>query len=171
MAVRYVLMSTHYRQPLNFTLDGVHAAKESIRRLRDFRQRLREAAAPQDNPELDAALERGRKGFEDGIADDLNTSAALAALFDMVRDVNKLDLSAADGAKAAALLERFDSVMGVLGEEKEEILDQEVEALIRQREEARRNRDFKEADAVRDRLKSRGILLEDLPDGTHWKRA
>ena len=93
MAVRYVLMSTHYRQPLNFTLESVEAAKTSIRRLKDFRIRLKESGAKADPPELAAALEKGKNGFDAALADDLNTSAALAALFDMVRDVNKLELS------------------------------------------------------------------------------
>ena len=171
MAIRYVLMSTHYRQPLNFTLDGVNAAKESIRRLRDFRLRLADAAAPQDNPELDAALEKGRAGFEEALSDDLNTSAALASLFDMVRDVNKLDLSQADGAKATALLNRMDHVMGVLGEDEEQSLDAEIEALIQQRNDARANRDFAMADRIRDDLQARGIILEDGAGGTRWKKA
>ena len=171
MAVRYVLMSTHYRQPLNFTLDGVDAAKESIRRLKDFRLRLQEASAPEDNPALSDALEKGRKGFEEALADDLNTSASLASLFEMVREVNRLELSAADGRRALELLEKFDTVMGVLGEPSaEESLDAEIEALIQEREDARKNRDFRAADAIRDQLKARGILLEDLPTGTRWKR-
>ena len=170
IAVRYVLMSTHYRQPLNFTLEGVDAAKESIRRLKDFRLRLTEAGASQDNPELDAILEEGRKGFEEGIADDLNTSAALASLFNMVRSVNRLELSAADGQKALELLDRFDTVMGVLGEMQEENINSEIEALIRKRDEARANRDFATSDAIRDQLKERGIILEDSPTGTRWKR-
>ena len=170
MAVRYVLMSTHYRQPLNFTLEGVDAAKESIRRLKDFRLRLTEAGASQDNPDLDAALEEGRKGFEEGIADDLNTSAALASLFNMVRSVNRLELSSADAQKALALLDRFDTVMGVLGETQEEDLDSEIETLIQKRDEARAHRDFATSDAIRDQLKERGIILEDSPTGTRWKR-
>jgi len=171
MAVRYVLMSTHYRQPLNFTLDGVDAAREAIRRLKDFRLRLREAAAAQDNPALPAVLERGRRGFEDALADDLNTSAALASLFDLVREVNKFELSAADAAAALDLLARFDTVMGVLGEDSaEDTLDAEIQALIEKRNEARRNRDFATADAIRVQLKTRGIILEDSPTGTRWKR-
>ncbi len=123
MAVRYVLMSTHYRQPLNFTIEGVHAAKESLRRLGDFRLRLKEADASRDNPDLPGILEGARTRFDEALADDLNTSAALAGLFDMVRDVNKLELSRADAERALGLLSRFDSVMGVLGEQKKDILE------------------------------------------------
>ena len=170
-AIRYLLMSTHYRQPLNFTFDGITAAKEAIRRLKDSRTRLAESNAPQDSPHLPAALEKGRTGFDAGLSDDLNTSAALAALFDMVRDVNKLELSRADGRKALDLLSRFDAVMGVLGQEETEVLDAEIETLIRQRDEAREKRHFAAADAIRDQLKAHGILLEDSPTGTRWKRA
>ena len=89
----------------------------------------------------------------------------------MVREVNRLELSAADGRRALELLEKFDTVMGVLGEPSaEESLDAEIEALIQEREDARKNRDFRAADAIRDQLKARGILLEDLPTGTRWKR-
>ncbi len=170
-AIRYLLMSTHYRQPLNFTLDGINAAKESIRRLKDFRLRLEEAAAPDNNPNLAAALERGRHGFDEALADDLNTSAALAAVFDMVRAVNKLDLSKPDAQEALALLRRFDSVMGVLNDDQAGVLDEEIELLIKQRDEARANRDFATADNIRSDLLKQGIILEDSPAGTRWKKA
>jgi cysteinyl-tRNA synthetase len=171
MAVRYVLISTHYRQPLNFTLESVEAAKTSIRRLKDFRIRLKESAAKADPPELAAALEKGKTGFDAALADDLNTSAALAALFDMLRDVNKLELSPAGADQAAALLASFDKVIGVLGEEKEESPDAEIESLILRREEARAMRDFKTSDDIRNQLKAKGIILEDSAGGTRWKRA
>ena len=171
MAVRYVLMSTHYRQPLNFTLESVNAARSAIQRLKDFRVMLNRANASADNPALPDALERGRQGFEKALGDDLNTSAALAALFEMVREVNKLELSAADGRRALDMLARFDQVMGVLGEDTEEALDAEVDELIKKREQARVEKNFAEADSIRDRLKAWGILLEDLPGGTRWKRA
>jgi len=170
LAVRYVLMSTQYRQPLNFTLEGVDAAKEAIQRLRDFRRRLREASAPRDNPELTGVLETARAGFDGGLADDLNTSAALAALFDMVRAVNKLDLSAADAARVLQFLDRADRVLGVMGRDEGVPLDAEIQALIEQRDAARRRRDFATADRIRRDLASRGIILEDTPSGTRWKR-
>ncbi len=170
MAVRYVLMSTHYRQPLNFTLESVEGARESIRRLTDFRRRLNDASAPADCAALPEILRKGKEGFDAALAEDLNTSAALAALFDLVREVNKLALSRADAARVLALLQAFDHVMGVLGEVKEEGLAAEVEALIQERLESRKRRDFKRADEIRQQLKARGIVLEDFAGGTRWKR-
>ncbi len=196
MAVRYVLMSTHYRQPVNFTLEGVDAAKTAIQRLKDFRIRLKEAKAAKDNPALGPVLEKGKQRWDEALGDDLNTSAALAALFDMVRDVNKLELSAADAQKALDLLTRFDSVMGVMGtkENVQEniVLDvkgidlpvtigsdlvltqekrKEAEELTMKREEARRNRNFAVADELRNCLKAKGIVIEDVKDGVRWKKA
>ncbi len=171
MAVRYVLMSTHYRQPLNFTLESVEGARESIRRLKDFRRRLREANAAGDSPTLPEILREGKEGFDAALSEDLNTSAALAALFDLVREVNKLALSRADAARVLELLSGLDHVMGVLAEEKEESLAAEVEALIQERLEARKRREFKRADEIRQQLKERGIVLEDSAGGTRWKRA
>jgi len=89
----------------------------------------------------------------------------------MVRDVNKLALSKTDGERVSALLARFDHVMGVLGEEKVEMLDADIEAMIQARIDARKRRDFKESDRIRDELKAKGILLEDSATGTRWKRA
>ena len=173
VAIRYELLDTHYRQPLNFTLEGIDASRESIRRLRDFRRSLTASAAqPSDGPDdkaLPAILERARNGFEEAMNDDLNTSAATAAIFDMVREVNKLKLGRA-AAQALALLERFDTVLNVLGEE-EGTLEDEVQRLIEEREEARLARNFNRSDEIRDQLRKRGIILEDTPQGTKWKRA
>jgi len=171
LPIRYALMSTHYRQPLNFTFDGLEGAKQAIRRLQDFRTRLREAAGEGENPELEQALEQGRKGFEDGLAADLNISVALAALFDMVREVNRLEPSKTDAAKALGFLDRVDNVLGVLGEEEKADLAENVEALIQQREEARKAKNFEEADRIRDELTAMGIALEDTPQGVRWRKA
>jgi len=171
MAVRYALASTHYRQPLNFTLEGLEGAKQSIRRLQDFRTRLKEAVGEGENEEIGQAIETARQGFDAGLADDLNVSVSLAALYDMVREINRLDPSASDAAKVLAFLERADSVLGVLGEEEAGDLEQDIEALIAQREDARKTKDFAASDRIRDELLAKGIVLEDTPQGVRWRKA
>ncbi|MBM4082277.1 MAG: cysteine--tRNA ligase, partial [Planctomycetes bacterium] len=170
MAIRYVLMSTNYHMPMNFTLPGIEAAKHSIQRLKDFKLRLESATGDGENPEAAKALAKGQAGFEAGMDDDLNVSAALGALFDMVHELNRIELTRSDAQKALGLLARFDSVLGVLEEKQPAILDAEVERLIQDREAARKRRDFAQADKIRQDLKARGIVLEDTPKGVRWKR-
>ena len=170
ISVRYALMSTHYRRPLNFTLAGIDAAKASIRRLRNLRASLRNAAGEGENAEASAAVDTGGEAFDEAIADDLNISAALAALFDMVHDLNRLDLTRADADRALDFLARADAVLGVLGEEESGCLDEVIEQKVREREAARAARDFAAADRIRDELLAQGIALEDTPQGVRWKR-
>jgi cysteinyl-tRNA synthetase len=174
VAIRYELLDTHYRQPLNFTLDGVTAAAESIRRLRDFQRNLEfvvsAGAAGADDTGAHEVVERAAREFENAMDDDLNTSAGCAAIFNMARDINKLKVGAAGATAALAQLRRFDRVLNILGETKSATLDEEVERLIQERQDARKRRDFKRADEVRDLLKQKGIVLEDTPQGVRWKR-
>jgi len=170
MSVRYVLLSTHYRQPFNFTLESLDAAGHSLRRMKDFVANLREADAPADSPDLPGILKTTEDEFTAALDDDLNISPALAAVFKLIHEVNKLRISKADAQRTLDLVGRFDSVLGLGLLEEEPLLDEEVEKLIKEREEARKNRDFQRADEIRDQLKSRGIILEDTPHGTRWKR-
>jgi cysteinyl-tRNA synthetase len=173
LAIRYVLMATHYRQQLNFTMDGLEAAKAAITRLRDFQSNVEGATEGEDNPDVSSAVDRAVKGFEAGLDDDLNISPSLAAVFDFVREINAVvaekGLSPFDKNAILDTLRRFDIVLGVVFTDEEEV-DQEIEDLIKQRTEAKEKRDFATADKIRADLLERGIILEDTPAGTKWKR-
>jgi cysteinyl-tRNA synthetase len=162
--IRYALASTHYRQPLNFTFDGLEAAKNAIERLDTFRRLMSEIAGGDDDAEVDKVLADAQAAFEREMDDDINIAGALAAVFDMVRDVNRGSPSEAQAKKAIALLERFDTVLGVLPPAEREI-PREVLDLAREREEARKARDYKRADEIRDKVTAMGYTIEDTPQG------
>jgi cysteinyl-tRNA synthetase len=174
-AVRYLLLSVPYRKQLNFTFEGLQGAEKTVESLRTFRARLREARTePGSNPELKASASRALEEFEAGMDDDLNTSVAFAAIHDLKREVNTaLDacvLREDDRRDILALLERFNSVLNVFPADEELLLDEDIQRLIDERQEARHRRDFARADEIRDQLASRGITLEDTRDGVRWKR-
>ncbi|MBI3099783.1 MAG: cysteine--tRNA ligase [Planctomycetes bacterium] len=178
--LRYALVSVHYRQPMNFTLEGCEAARTALQRLIDFRDRLRQAAgagggAP--NAGFEALMEGVRTGFEAGMDDDLNVSEALGAVFTWVREVNKLTLPPAEAARALDWLGRVDSALGVLGMPGTPadpihgtINEVEIGRLVEERQAARKARDFARADAIRKQLADQGITIEDSPQGVRWKR-
>lgn len=180
LAVRYVLISTHYRQQLNFTFDGLDGAKSSIDRLREFETMLGALPEGEMNPASVELLQKARAGFEDSLDDDLNISGALGAVFELVREINKLrdsgGLTSADAEPILAFLRDFDAVTGLLPKSesfaRSVVLDGEeitIDRAIELRAEARANKDWPRADAIRDAIATAGYIIKDTPDGTTWR--
>ena len=201
-AIRSLLVSVPYGQPLNFTFEGLAAENAALDRLRAFRDRMRLTAWPgQTNAELLAATGQAQQAFDAALAHNLNTAEARAAIFDMVRAANTAADAGALGADNAAallaLLEHFDRVFAVLAADdaatteaalawaecegrlaeapaallaQRSLTDARIEALVDERREARRGRDFARGDQIRDELLQKGIVLEDSKDGVRWRR-
>ncbi|HET7726338.1 MAG TPA: cysteine--tRNA ligase [Candidatus Limnocylindrales bacterium] len=172
-ALRYALIAVHYRAPLNYSDDSLAAAAAAIDRLDSLDAAL--AAYRQDGPDdptLPDVLERLVTGFGDGLDDDLNVSAALGALFDGVREINRrLDARSISTADAARAADALGTVLGVLGIGRpEEALEPELEVLLVERAAARAARDWAASDRLRDELQARGIAVEDTRDGQRWRR-
>ena len=173
--IRYFLLSVPFRKQLNFTFDALRGAEKTVAGLRDFRARLEEARAePGSNEKLSAAAKRAADEFEAGMDDDLNTSVALAVVHDLTREVNTAlargDVREEDKRAVLGAIDRIDSVLNVFGDSEPQMLDDEIQKLIDERQEARHRRDFHRADEIRDELTGRGIILEDTKDGVRWKR-
>jgi len=173
-AIRYLLLSTHYRQQLNFTFEGLEASKGAVERLINLMHRLMDADGEGCGEKITSLMNQVQKSFGEAMDDDLNISVALAALFDFVRELNSvLDakmLSKEEAKEVYKLMSGFDKVLGVIGEiKKEEKLPREAQDLILKREEARKARDWKTADQIRAQLKAMGIIIEDTPQGVKWK--
>jgi cysteinyl-tRNA synthetase len=171
LAIRWVLIATHYRQPNNFSFDAIEAAQHSLDRIRDFRLRLQGVQGP--GSDLAAEVAACEDAFGKNMDDDLNISGALGIVFDFIRETNKATdhgQLGADGAKAAlALLDRLNTVTGLFAVGAQET-PQEVLDLIKERQQARRNKDFARADAIRNELAEKGWIIEDTPDGPRAKR-
>jgi cysteinyl-tRNA synthetase len=178
-AVRYLLLSAHYRKQLNFTWGSLGQAEEALRRLTDFLARLDQVTASGAHPDVAARVDQAKTQFADAMQDDLNTAAALGAMFELVRAINfaidagQIGTDDVSGIRAA--FDQFDRVLGVLSlrraeDEQPPMPTDEIERRIEERLAARRRRDFAAADAIRDELAARGVLLEDSATGTRWKR-
>ena len=179
--LRFFMLSAHYRSPLNFSADLMEAAKNGLERILTAAENLRfltSGAADGEMTEQEKAqAEEAQKyvrGFEKAMDDDFNTADAVASVFELVKFIN----TTADGSSSKAYLdslyEELSSLTGVLGiiiEKKEEMLDDEIEAMIEKRQAARREKNFALADQIRDELLARGIILEDTREGVKWKKA
>jgi cysteinyl-tRNA synthetase len=187
--VRYLLASVPYRRQLNFTADSIQQAASSVERLRNFVARLKEEKFPQgSNAAMQTRAERAVADFEAGLGDDLNTAVALAAIFDLVRDVNtaidRREFRQQDVQHVLVAMKKFEQIFAVVedddaaklralgfGSGSEEMAAEQIDALVAERQEARRQRNFKRADEIRQELAERGILLEDTRDGgIRWKK-
>ncbi len=172
--IRYLMISSHYRGPINYSVDIVEQSKNALERLYNCRDNIDFALKNAADGERKADFcEKRREEFIAAMEDDLNTADAIAALFGLVRDINTAIDAGASRETLEACAETFDELAYVLGlvyNRNTAALDGEIEALIEKRTEARKNRDFKTADEIRDKLKSMGIILEDTKDGVKWTR-
>jgi cysteinyl-tRNA synthetase len=172
-AVRYLLLSTHYRQNLNFTLVSLDAAENVIKKFKEFLMKLKSVQGSNDNKDIDALLERAKSDFEGSMDDDLNISGGLAAIFDFMTSANKMmaegTMSRNDALRCFNLMMEFDKVLGVLEFEEEKIPDSVLE-LVKKREQARKDKDWKVSDQIRDELKSLGYAVDDSGKGSLIKR-
>jgi cysteinyl-tRNA synthetase len=178
-ALRYLLLSSHYRKQLNFTFKGLAQAEESLTRLTDFLARLDTVPAGDEHPAVTARVSAAHDAFDAALRSDLNTAAALAAIFDLVRMGNSAmdarEISTADAVGMKRAFDHFDLALGILSLRRAEdtrppVPVDEIEQLIEARKDARRRRDFAAADRIREDLLARGVILEDSPQGTRWKR-
>jgi len=186
-SIRYLFLTAHYRSKLNFTFEGLSAAAEAVRRVRDARDRLRVHPAardpdPMDTPTLHPAADEALSAFAAAMDQDLNSSVALAALHELVNRVNgrlhELGTTAISEAERDAALrafERMDSVFGFVAlADRENVVDDDLAAWVEERlaarQAARASRDFAQADAIRDEIAARGVVIEDTPQGARWKR-
>ena len=179
--LRFFMLSAHYRSPLNFSADLMEAAKNSLERILEAAGKLsdrKDNAAAENITEEELALLKEAEGFvtkfEAAMDDDFNTADALAAIFELVKFANTNVNENSSKEFAAGLYEELFKLSDVLGlkiEKKEEILDKEIEDLIQERQAARKAKDFKRADEIRDELLKKGIILKDTREGVKWQRA
>ncbi len=178
--IRYFLISSHYRSPINYSIDIIEQCKASLVRLYNCRESLDFAMknavenAPANADEIKKTLDFRREQFIKAMDDDLNTADAISSVFELVRDINTSVITDAPSKElveyATTLFDELTGVLGLVYNRKTESLDDEIEKLIEARTQARKDRNWAEADRIRDELKAQGIVLEDTPQGVKWHR-
>ena len=179
--LRFFMLSAHYRSPLNFSAELMEASKSGLERIVNAADNLKflmgngkNTVMTEEEKALFAKTEEFVKGFERAMEDDFNTADAVAAVFELVKYANTNTDEDSSREYLAALLDRLvklTDVLGLIVDREEDILDEEIEKLIEERQAARKAKDFKKADAIRDELLGKGILLKDTREGVQWKRA
>jgi cysteinyl-tRNA synthetase len=178
-AIRYLLLSSHYRKQMNLTTESLDQAEASLQRLMDFLARAERVAAGPRHPAVSGLIDDAWSRFGEAMCSDLNTAGALGAVFDLVRALNAAidagELSADDVPHVLDAFERIDRVLGIISLRRAEdarppIPIEEIEQAIAARKAAKSSRNFAEADRIRTELAEKGILLEDSAAGTRWKR-
>ena len=179
--IRFLMISSSYRSPINYSIDIINQCKASLNRLYtcrdslDFALENATADTNDSDNEILELLTKRREQFINAMDDDFNTADAIAAVFDLVRDINtnviEKNPSKALCEGAAKLFDELTDVLGIVYNRKKESLDEEVEALIAERAEARKNKNWARADEIRDTLKAMNIVLEDTPQGVKWHKA
>ncbi|MBP3900613.1 MAG: cysteine--tRNA ligase [Blautia sp.] len=179
--LRLFMLSAHYRSPLNFSADLMESSKSALERIVEGVRRLNDRAAASSAAELTedekaalAEAEKFTKAFEEAMDDDFNTADALAAVFDLVKFANTKVTEESSSAFAEALKKQLltlTDVLGLIVEKEEEILDDEIERLIEERQAARKAKNFARADEIRNELLEKGIILKDTREGVKWQRA
>lgn len=176
--IRYFLISSHYRSPINYSLEIIEQCKSALERLYTCRESLdfalKNAKDIPDDEELIKKLNSHREQFITAMDDDLNTADGVAAVFELVKDINTsiLDKEVSKNVcqTAAAVFDELCDVLGILYNRKNNDVDSDIEALIEERQQARANKDWATADRIRDELKSKGIILKDTPQGVTWTK-
>ncbi|HAE62372.1 MAG TPA: cysteine--tRNA ligase [Eubacteriaceae bacterium] len=175
--VRMFMLSAHYRSPVNFSRDLLMQSKAALERLYNARSNMvylldHSRGSEESDESWSRVLDSCREDFKAAMDDDINTADALAVIFDLVREANTRLTRDSSPKDIKASLDIFDELTDVLGlvDKKEELIEQDIEDLIQKRQDARKNRDFKMADKIRDELKEKGIVLEDTREGVKWKK-
>lgn len=173
--IRYLLLHTHYKTQLNFTFQGLESAKNALQRVNDFIQRLYEVETLKDGGVAEALCQKTLEFFTEGLADDLNISVALAALFDFIREINGLcdagQISKKEAKKIIEFMKQLDTVLSLFSFERgEPTIPYDLQEALEKRIKARQDRNWKMADELRDLIQQRGYVIEDTPHGARLKK-